>query len=52
VIDVLTGIVVYVFLIRRFQLESWDEIRKLILEMGGRRSRSIRWLLGSSGRSG
>jgi O-antigen/teichoic acid export membrane protein len=52
VIDVLTGIVVYGFLIRRFQLESWDEIRKLLLEMGGRRSRSIRWLLGSSGRSG
>ena len=48
VIDVLTGIVVYGFLIRRFQLESWDEIRKSILEMGGRRSRSIRWLLGSS----
>ena len=51
VIDATAGVVVYGFLIRRFQPELWDEVRELILQMGGRRSRLIQCLLGSSGRS-
>jgi Polysaccharide biosynthesis C-terminal domain len=50
VIDVLAGIVVYGFLIRRFQPELWDEVRELILQMSGRRSRLIRLFLGSRSR--
>jgi hypothetical protein len=50
VIDAPAGIVIYGFLIRRFQPELWDEVRELILEIGGRRSRSIQWLLGSRSR--
>jgi O-antigen/teichoic acid export membrane protein len=50
VIDVLAGIVVYGFLIRRFQPELWDEVRELILQMSGRRGRLIRLFLGSRSR--
>jgi hypothetical protein len=46
VIQVPLGVIVYGFLIRQFRLESFGEIRKLILEMGGQRSRFIRWLAG------
>jgi hypothetical protein len=49
-VDVLVGTSVYWFLIARFQLKAWDEVRELILETDGRRSDLIRWLLGYGSR--
>lgn len=46
VIQVPLGIFVYGFLIRHFRLEAFGEFLKMILEMGGQRSRFIRWLAG------
>ncbi len=46
VIEVPLGILVYGLLIRQFRLEAFGEVQKLILELGGQRSRFIRWLVG------
>lgn len=46
VIQVPLGVFVYGFLIRQFRLEAFREVLKIILEMGGKRSRFIRWLAG------
>ena len=39
------GIVIYGFLITRFKLEAWHDVRELILMIGGPRSRLVRSLL-------
>jgi O-antigen/teichoic acid export membrane protein len=44
VIQVPMGVLVYGFLIRQFRLEAFGDVQKIILEMGGRKSRLIRWL--------
>jgi len=41
------GIVIYGVLIRTFRLKAWNDLRDLILDAGGQKSRLIRWLLGS-----
>jgi O-antigen/teichoic acid export membrane protein len=51
VIQVLLGILVYGYLIRQFRLEAFGEFQKIILEMGGRRSRFIRWFAGDKSRA-
>jgi O-antigen/teichoic acid export membrane protein len=43
-IQVLLGVLVYGFLIRQFRLKAFGDIQKIILEMGGKRSRFLRWL--------
>jgi PST family polysaccharide transporter len=44
VAQVPAGMLIYLFLIRRFRLQAWNDAAVVILEMGGRRSRFIRWL--------
>ena len=39
------GIAIYAFLITRFKLQAWQDVRELILVMGGPRSRLIRSFL-------
>ena len=42
------GMVIYGFLITRFKLEAWHDVRELILMIGGPRSRLVRSLLRKS----
>jgi O-antigen/teichoic acid export membrane protein len=51
-LNTLAGIAIYGFLIMRFNLEAWQDVRVLILETGGRRSRLIRFMLGSGSQVG
>jgi O-antigen/teichoic acid export membrane protein len=46
VIQVPLGVLVYVFLSRQFRVEAFAEAQVMILEMGGRRSRFIKWFAG------
>jgi O-antigen/teichoic acid export membrane protein len=50
VIQVPLGVLVYGFLIRQFRLEAFGDVQKIILEMGGRRNRFLRWLAGEKSR--
>jgi len=52
ILQTVMGTFVYCFFIRRFRLKAWDETRSLILEIGGRRRRFIRWLLQDNDRAG
>ena len=45
-IQVVSGALVYVVLVKQFRLEAWADVESLLLEMGGKRSRFIRWLGG------
>jgi O-antigen/teichoic acid export membrane protein len=45
-IQVPLGVLVYGFLIRQFRLEAFKDVQKIILEMGGQRSRFLIWLVG------
>lgn len=47
-IQVPLGVLLYGFLIRQFRLEAFGDVRKIILDLGGRRNRFMRWLLGES----
>ena len=49
-IQVPLGVLVYGFLIRQFRLEAFGDVQKIMLELGGQRSRFIRWFAG--GKSG
>lgn len=44
----IVGMVIYAFLIRLFRLQAWNDIRVLVLEIGGGRTRFIRWLVGDT----
>ena len=39
----------YLVLIRQSRLRAWSDTRAILLEMGGRRSRLLRWILGDAG---
>ena len=41
------AVLIYMFLIRRFQLQAWRDVAAVILEMGGRRSRIVRLFVGA-----
>jgi O-antigen/teichoic acid export membrane protein len=43
-IEVILGALAYGCLVRLFRLEAWIEIENIVLEMGGKRNRFIRWL--------
>ena len=45
-VEVPAGILIYWFLINQFQLLAWKDVRDAVLEMGGRQSRFVQWLLG------
>jgi O-antigen/teichoic acid export membrane protein len=45
-IQVVAGALIYGALVRLFRLQSWVEVQNILLEMGGQRSRFIRWLGG------
>jgi O-antigen/teichoic acid export membrane protein len=47
VVHTVAGIVIYGVLITRFKLEAWQDVRELILVIGGQRSRLIRSFLGN-----
>lgn len=49
-IQVPLGAVIYAFLIRHFRLEVFRDVQKIIIEMGGERSRFLRWLIGDRSR--
>jgi O-antigen/teichoic acid export membrane protein len=44
-VQVPLGVITYGILIRQFRLRAFREVQNVILEMGGRRSRILRWLL-------
>jgi hypothetical protein len=50
VIQVPLGVLVYGFLIRQFRLEAFVEVQKIVLEIGGQRSRFVRWLVDDKSR--
>ena len=50
VVHTLAGIAIYGFLITRFKLQAWQDVRDLALMMGGRRSPLIRYLLENNSR--
>jgi PST family polysaccharide transporter len=39
------GVLLYGYLIRRFRLEAFGDVQKIILETGGERNRFLRWLI-------
>ncbi len=41
------GVVIYTILIRVMSLQAWTEVRDMTLDMGGRRSRLVRWVVGA-----
>jgi O-antigen/teichoic acid export membrane protein len=47
VVHTIAGIVIYGFLIIGFRLKAWQDVRELIMTVGGRRSRLIHFLLGN-----
>jgi hypothetical protein len=47
-VGVMTGSVIYGILIRHFQLQAWDDVRTLILDLGGQHSRFVCWLIGAN----
>ena len=49
-IQVVAGALTYGVLVWLFRLESWVDVRKALVEMGGKRSRFIRWLGGDDAR--
>lgn len=51
-VQVVSGALLYGVLVGLFRLESWVEIQNILLEMGGKRSRFIRWLGGDKARAG
>ncbi len=48
ILQVLLGVVFYGGLIRRVRLEAWEDLRRIIADLGGERSGLVRWLVGSS----
>jgi len=44
----IVGVVFYTLLIRLFRLQAWNDIRELVIEIGGGRKRFIRWLVGDT----
>ena len=44
-IQVPMGVLVYGILIRQCRIEAFGDVQKIILEMGGRRNRFLRWLV-------
>jgi O-antigen/teichoic acid export membrane protein len=50
-IQVVLGTLVYGVLVRLFRLEPWVEVQNILLDMGGKRSRFIRWLGGDKARA-
>jgi hypothetical protein len=45
-IQMAIGALVYAVLVRWFRLQAWEEVSHILLEMGGKRSRLLRWMLG------
>lgn len=46
-IQMALGALVYAGLIRLFRVQAWMEVADILLEMGGKRSRLLRWVIGS-----
>jgi hypothetical protein len=44
-IQVVLGALVYAALVRWFRVQAWVEIADILLEMGAKRSRLLRWVL-------
>ncbi len=51
VVHVFSGIIIYGFLIRHFRLEAWEDVRRVVIEMGGGKSRLITWLVNEKPRA-
>jgi len=51
-IQVLLGALLYAGLVRWFQVQAWVEIAEMLLGMGARRSRLLRWALGCPAQPG
>ena len=45
------GVAVYGTLIRAMNLQAWTEVRDMALDMGGRRSRLVQWVVGTNSAS-
>jgi O-antigen/teichoic acid export membrane protein len=50
--DLVLGAVLYVALVRWFRVRAWVEVTDILLGMGARRSRLLRWALGCPAQTG